>query len=60
MMKTICMIIKGGVTMKKDNFQNTIFDEDGDAIVRQQLLDSYYEGTTDTKKNDENERQDIH
>ncbi|MFN7250655.1 MAG: hypothetical protein ACK4M9_07625 [Anaerobacillus sp.] len=46
--------------MKKENFHNTIFDEDGDAIVRQQLLDSYYEGTTDTNKNDENERQDTH
>lgn len=44
--------------MKDPKFQNTIFDEEGEAVVRQQLLDSYYEGTTDTKKRDENELQD--
>ncbi len=39
--------------MKDPKYQNTIFDEEGDAVVRQQLLDSYYEGTTDTnRKND--------
>ncbi|QOY33896.1 hypothetical protein AWH56_014175 [Anaerobacillus isosaccharinicus] len=44
--------------MKDPKFQNTIFDEEGEAVVRQQLLDSYYEGTTDTKKRDEIELQD--
>ncbi|MCT8137380.1 hypothetical protein H1D32_06240 [Anaerobacillus sp. CMMVII] len=44
--------------MKDSKFQSTIFDEEGDAIVRQQLLDSYYEGTADTKKRDDIDQQE--
>lgn len=41
--------------MKDQKFQNMIFDEEGEAVVRQQLLDSYYEGTTDTNKNNDDD-----
>lgn len=44
--------------MKDQKFQNVIFDEDGEAVIRQQLLDSYYEGTTETKKREDNIPQD--
>lgn len=44
--------------MKDPKYKNTIFDEEGEAIVRQQLLESYYEGTTDThSRNDANEQE---
>lgn len=38
------------VLLKEQEIKNIIFDEEGEAIIRQQLLDSYYEGTTETKK----------
>ena len=44
--------------MKDQKLENIIFDEEGEAIVRQQLLDSYYDGTTDTNKKKENDNQD--
>ena len=39
--------------MKDPKYQQTIFDEEGEALIRQQLLDSYYEGTTETKQRHE-------
>lgn len=44
--------------MKKPKYLNTIFEKEGEAIVRQQLIDSYYEGTTDTKKRQDEENQE--
>lgn len=44
--------------MKNPKYQNTIFEEEGEAIVRQQVIDSYYEGTTDTKKRQDVENQE--
>ena len=38
--------------MKDQPFKNMIFDEEGDAVTRQQLIDSYYDGTTESKKKD--------
>ncbi len=47
------MIENGGVVMMKDpKNQSFIFDEEGDEIVRQQLLDSYYDGITEWTQND--------
>ncbi|WP_161568320.1 hypothetical protein [Anaerobacillus alkaliphilus] len=45
--------------MKDPKYQNTIFDEEGDAVVRQQLLDSYYEGTTDTNRRTDDASEDT-
>ncbi|MBU8905177.1 hypothetical protein [Desertibacillus haloalkaliphilus] len=33
--------------MKDPKFQGIIYDEDGEALVRQQLIDMYHEGTSD-------------
>jgi hypothetical protein len=53
------MVVNKGVTLMKDQkLENMIFDEEGEAIVRQQLLDSYYDGTTDTQKNQDKDNQD--
>lgn len=49
---------KGGEVMKDRKLDDIIFDEDGEAVVRQQVIDSYYDGTTDNNKNQNNDNQD--
>ncbi|WP_169819219.1 hypothetical protein [Anaerobacillus arseniciselenatis] len=44
--------------MKDQQPGNMIFDEEGEAIVRQQLLDSYYDGTTDSHKKNDTDNKD--